>query len=227
MTGNEVVWVVVPAYNEETVLLTVLTDLLSVCPQVVVVDDGSTDDTASVAVSAGATVVRHPINLGQGAALQTGIDYALSRQADYIVTFDADGQHDPGDIAALLDTVRRPDVDVALGSRFLGHASGMSRGRRLLLKAAALFTVLTTGMRLTDAHNGFRAISAEAARKIYFTQNGMAHASELLNQIKARGMRWMEVPVHIRYTPYSKGKGQTTLDGINIVLDLLAGRLGR
>jgi len=227
MAGNESVWVVVPAYNEAPVLSAVLADLLCVCPRVVVVDDGSADDTACEAVSVGARVVRHPINLGQGAALQTGIDFALSQQADYIVTFDADGQHDPRDIAALLDAVRRPDVDVALGSRFLGHASGMPRGRRLLLKAATLFTALTTGMRLTDAHNGLRAISVEAAKKIHFVQNGMAHASELLSQIRAAKLRWVEVPVNIRYTPYSKGKGQTTLDGINIVLDLLAGRLGR
>jgi glycosyltransferase involved in cell wall biosynthesis len=218
-------WVVIPAFNEEGKIAEVVDGALRVFPSVVVVDDGSVDDTAARARAAGATVVVHPINLGQGAALQTGIDYAVTRGAQWIVTLDADGQHDPQEAREMLAHAQREQLDVALGSRFLGSAVGMTRGRWLLLKAALLFQTLTTRVWLTDVHNGLRVISAPAARRIRLRQNRMAHASEVVSIIRRERLRYREFPVTIHYTDYSKSKGQGALGALNILTDLVLGRL--
>jgi len=193
----------------------------------VVVDDGSADATISEASQAGAAVVAHPFNLGQGAALQTGIDYALAHGAEAIVTFDADGQHSAADIARLVGALETGNAEFALGSRFLNDASDIPASRRLLLKAAIAFTRLTTGLRLTDAHNGLRAMTRRGAEAIRLTQNRMAHASELLSQIAASKLHYVELSVTIRYTDYSMAKGQRAKDSVLILMDLLARALYR
>ena len=119
------------------------------------------------------------------------------------------------------------DAEVALGSRFLGKAVGISKARRMLLRLAVLFTRLTTGLKVTDAHNGLRVFTRTAARKIKITQNRMAHASELLDQIARLKMRYVEVPVTISYTSHSRAKGQTLLGAADIVGDLVLGKLAR
>ena len=220
-------WVVIAAYNEAEVIAATVAEVLRVYPRVVVVDDGSRDATRAAARAAGATVLRHPINLGQGAALQTGITYALSRGARYLVTYDADGQHDIADIPVMLDALRSRGADVVLGSRFLGRTTGMPLRRRMVLKAAVIFTNITAGIRVTDTHNGLRLMTAEAAAALRITQNGMAHASEILEQIGRRRLKYVEVPVHIRYTEYSLRKGQRLSGAIRIVTDLFTGWLTR
>lgn len=214
-------------FNEGAVIHRVAREVLMAFPNLVVVDDGSTDDALEQSARAGATVLRHPINLGQGAALQTGIKYALQRGADYIVTFDADGQHLVKDAVAMLDMLQKENFDVVLGSRFIGTTIGMSFGRRLLLKAAIIYTKITTGLNLTDAHNGLRVFSRTAAMNINIRQNRMAHASEILEQISAKKMRYVEYGNTIRYTDYSKLKGQKPSNAINIIVDLMVGRLGK
>lgn len=214
-------------FNEGAVIHRVAREVLMAFPNLVVVDDGSTDDALEQSARAGATVLRHPINLGQGAALQTGIKYALQRGADYIVTFDADGQHQVKDAVAMLDMLQKENFDVVLGSRFIGTTIGMSYGRRLLLKAAIIYTKITTGLNLTDAHNGLRVFSRTAAMNINIRQNRMAHASEILEQISAKKMRYVEYGNTIRYTDYSKLKGQKPSNAINIIVDLMVGRLGK
>jgi polyprenyl-phospho-N-acetylgalactosaminyl synthase len=221
------VWVVIAAFNEEPVIGTVVHDVVRVYPNVVVVDDGSSDLTTAKASAAGAAAVIHPVNLGQGAALQTGIDFALRKSAQYLVTFDADGQHNVADIAALLTALETRGADYALGSRFLHDASNVPPARRLLLRAAAWFTRLTTGLRLSDSHNGLRAMTRRGAARLHIRQNRMAHASEILRQIADSGLRYVEVPVTISYTRYSMAKGQRLSGSIDIVLDLLANRLHR
>jgi len=221
------VWVVIPAYNEGTVIREVAQSVLRVFPNVVVIDDGSRDQTAAEAATAGATVLKHAVNLGQGAALQTGFTYALKQGADYIVTFDADGQHQIEDALGMLDLMRARGVDVVLGSRFAGTALGISPGRRALLWLATVFTKLTTGLALTDAHNGLRVLSRKAASAIQMTQNGMAHASEILEQIAAHRLRYAEYGNTVVYTDYSRRKGQKALNAVGILLDLLAGRLSK
>lgn len=221
------VWIVIAAYNEDRAIGQVLEELRGWFRNVIVVDDGSRDATSEVARSAGALVITHPVNLGQGAALQTGFDAALLLGADYLATFDADGQHRPEDVHALLGALTRSGADVALGDRFAGTSPGMPRSRRLLLRLARRFTSLTTGVSVSDPHNGLRAVTASAASRLRIRQNGMAHASEIVAEIGRLDLSVVEVPVEVRYTDYSRKKGQEGLDAINILLDLVTGRLNR
>ncbi len=217
-------WFVIAAYNEESVIRSVVTEVRSRYANVIVVDDGSTDGTGSEAIDAGAILVAHAVNLGQGAALQTGIIFALRRHAKYIVTFDADGQHSVKDVDSMLDVLNTVNCDVVLGSRFYGTTENLPRLRWFTLKAAILFTRLSTGLRLTDTHNGLRVMQAEAAKRIQLHQNGMAHASEFLEQIAELNLSYTEVAVTIRYTEYSLKKGQKFSNSLNILMDLLIER---
>ena len=219
--------VAIPALNEAPFISRVVADILDAGFECVVIDDASTDETGAIARRAGASVVRHSITLGQGGALQTGIDWALARGADVIVTFDADGQHRAADIAALLDGLRRQDADFALGSRFLGAAVNMPRLRRFLLRGAIWFTRFETGMNVTDTHNGLRAMTRRGAMALGLRQNGMAHASEILHEIAESNLTWVEVPVTIDYSTQTLAKGQSGLDFVAILVDLLMGRLAR
>jgi glycosyltransferase involved in cell wall biosynthesis len=208
-------------YNEASVVGTVIEGLRKEFPHVVCVDDGSSDGSQDVARQAGAVVVQHPVNLGQGAALQTGIEYSLQDpQLDCIVTFDADGQHRVVDALAMADRIRSGEADVVLGSRFLDDRTKLSPLKRLVLRTAAVQSRMSTGMALTDAHNGLRAFSPNVARGINLRQNRMAHASELVHQLAEMNPRWVEHPVEIIYTDYSKSKGQSLLNSVNIVADL-------
>jgi glycosyltransferase involved in cell wall biosynthesis len=225
--ANEDVWVVVPALNEAGMIGRTIRELRAVFPHIVVVDDGSRDGTGKEALAAGADVVRHAINLGQGAALQTGIEYALLHEPAYVGTFDADGQHHVEDLARMLGVSRHHDVDIVLGSRFLGRAEGLPFRRALVLRTAVVLTRLTTGVKLTDAHNGLRMMTGATARQLRIVHDQMAHASELVAQIGRLGLRFEEVPVTITYTRYSLEKGQRLSNGFRIVTDLVAGWLLR
>ena len=221
------VFIVVPAFNEYRTIRGVIDELLSQYPNVVVVDDGSNDGTAESLRDSGALVLRHCANRGQGASLQTGIDFALLRDAEMIVTFDADGQHDVNDIAALLQPLLDGECDVTLGSRFLGQTSNMPLTRKLLLKLGVLFTWFVSRIRATDVHNGLRALTAQAASELSINMDRMAHASEIYDQIRVHGWRYQEVPVTIRYTKYSLAKGQTSWDALRIALQVLLEKLRR
>lgn len=215
-------WIVVPAFNEAASIASVVASLRRAgYAQVCVVNDGSKDGTAALALAAGASVLDHVTNLGQGAALQTGIDYALAAGARYICTFDADGQHGVESLGELLKALERSGADVALGSRFLTSASAVPPSRRMLLKAALLFTRMHAGVRVTDTHNGLRAFTRKAAASFRIEQPAMAHASEILQKIGAANLRFIEVPVRIDYTEYSRAKGQSGFDSVKILLDLL------
>jgi len=220
-------YVIVPSYNEATVIRETVQGLLPLGVHVVVVDDGSTDGSIERLRDLPVSVLRHPLNLGQGAALQTGIDFAVADGARYLVTFDADGQHDARDVPRLLQRLVDDDLDIVLGSRFLGEDPNMGVGRRLLLKSAVFFTRLTTRVRVTDVHNGLRAFRVEAAGALRLTQNRMAHASELLASIAASRLRYAETAVAVRYTDYSRAKGQRTIGAVDIVHDLVVRRLFR
>ncbi|MEZ6066724.1 MAG: glycosyltransferase family 2 protein [Planctomycetaceae bacterium] len=223
----ESIWIVVPAYHEATRLAGVLQSLCQPGRSVVVVDDGSRDATAAVAAERPVWVVRHPINCGQGRPSRRGSISRSSRGADVIVTFDADGQHDSQEIDRLIAPLLAGETDVVLGSRFLGQTIGMPLARRLMLRAAVLFTRLTARIRVTDAHNGFRAFSRDAAERIRIDQPRMAHASEILSEIGRLGLRYREVPVTVRYTDDSLRKGQSTWDALRITGQLLLGRIAR
>ncbi len=214
-------WVVIPAYQEATVLGRVVEGVRGLGPRVVVVDDGSADETAQEALLAGATVLRHAVNLGQGAALQTGIDYALAHGAEFLFTFDADGQHPADSLTVLADIQEKTGADVVLGSRALGTAEGIPKARRLLLRAALSFTWMHARLRVTDTHNGLRMFTREAALRIRISQARMAHASEILSQIRQFSMRFEEAPVTVHYTEYSLAKGQKMRDAVRVLTDIL------
>lgn len=216
---------VVAAYNEQERIVDAIKDAAASVDAVVVVDDCSRDKTGERARSAGAYVLTHVINRGQGAALQTGMDFALQKlRADIIVHFDGDGQMQGSDIPAMIAPIKNGEVDVTLGSRFLGTAENIPLMRRLMLKAAILFTALTASLWLTDTHNGFRALSAKAAGAIRLRQDRMAHASEILDQIGAKKLRYREIPVNIRYTADSLAKGQKTGAMFRVGADVVKGK---
>ena len=219
--------VVIAAYNEGPSIGNVVRELLASHPNVVVVDDGSDDDTAERAREAGASVLIHFVNRGQGAALQTGITYALAQGASYIVTFDADGQHDVADLPALLAPIENGLADICLGSRFLERRERIPPIRRFVLWCAVLFMRVTTHARLSDAHNGLRAFSRRAALTLDLKLDRMAHASEIVDQIVASNLRYVEVPVRVRYTDYSMRKGQRSSAAFRVAFDYLMGRLIR
>jgi glycosyltransferase involved in cell wall biosynthesis len=222
------VCVVVPAFNEGTALAGVLAALACLPYRVIVVDDGSADDTSTQASRFDLCLLRHIWNLGQGAALATGIAYALRLpETRYVVTFDADGQHTAADVSRMIAALEAEELDVVLGTRFGVEASprGIPFVRRLTLRLGTAFTRLTTGLHLTDTHNGMRAFTALAAGRITITQNRMAHASEILSRIAELGLKYREVPVTVRYTGYSTAKGQKSLDAVTILWDIATSRM--
>lgn len=221
------VWVVIAAYNEEQVIAETVANVLDHIGNVVVVDDYSKDDTSQMAFDAGAYVLRHPINLGQGGALQTGIEYALKNNADYIVTFDADGQHCAAEILPMLSALQQSKSDIALGSRFLGKTLNLPWQRRLVLKMAIIFTRVTGGIKLTDVHNGFRIMSRKFCESFEFRQNRMAHASEILNYLSDRNVKFIEFPVTITYTEYSMRKGQRSSNALRVLMELFMGHISK
>ncbi len=215
------VWVVVPLFNEAKVIADVVRGLRTVFDQVVCVDDGSADDSAEQARGAGAVVLRHALNLGQGAALQTGISFALSDPGTRcVVTFDADGQHQVAEAAAMARRVLDGDADAVFGSRFLDSRSRPGLLKRFVLKGAVVHSNLTSGLHLTDAHNGLRALGRSVCEQVQITQNRMAHASQLVDQVGRSGCTVVEHPVHILYTDYSRSKGQSLLNSVNILAEL-------
>jgi polyprenyl-phospho-N-acetylgalactosaminyl synthase len=223
-------YIIIPAYNESKVLDQVLLELTKYNYQIILVDDGSSDDTYEIAAKYPIHLLHHVCNLGQGAALQTGITYALNQpDANIIVTFDADGQHHPEQINDIIEPIRNRKYDVVLGSRFINkyNAENMPASKSFILKLAVNFTKLTTHLAVTDTHNGLRAFSRVGAGKIKITQNGMSHASQILKQIQQNKMKYCEVAVTITYTDYSKGKGQSILNLINILWESFFGGINK
>lgn len=215
-------WVVIPLYNEGQLITEVINGLKPYFGQILCVDDGSSDDSAEQAKKAGAQVAVHPINLGQGAALQTGFDIALlDPEMSEIVTFDADGQHSPSDAASMVEYLKSQSLDVVIGSRFLDSRTRVSFVKRFILKGAAAVSRLTSGLKLTDAHNGLRVLNRSTISRLHISQNRMAHATEIIELLGGMNVTWAEYPTHIVYTDYSKSKGQSLLNAINIFIELI------
>lgn len=220
------VWVVVPAYNEATTIGHVVGELRAAFRNVLVIDDGSGDETRAIARAAGATVIRHPLNVGQGAALETGLEYVRRRPGNsWAVTFDADGQHRVQDAVAMLGRARSEGLDVVLASRFGGAQVAMPALRRAVLWAGVRFTRLRTRLEVTDTNNGLRVLGPRAVRLIRLKQPRMAHASELEAAVGRLRLRYAEMPATVLYTDYSRAKGQSSGNAVNILLDLAAARL--
>jgi polyprenyl-phospho-N-acetylgalactosaminyl synthase len=224
------VWIVVPAFNEAAVIGEVIADLRSVFDHVVCVDDGSTDGTGEIAARAGAHLVRHPINVGQGAAIQTGVEYARRQPgARMFATFDADGQHRVKDVAAMVERLAADDVDIVIGTRFArSDASQPPFVKRIVLRTAARLSRRGRRLGLTDTNNGLRVFNKTVADGLDITMSGMSHANEFVMLIAENKWRVVEEPVEVLYTEYSKSKGQPLLNGVNIIFDgFLRGRMPR
>lgn len=224
------VMAVIPAWNEASRIREAILGIKTMVDEVVVVDDGSLDETVTEATAAGAIVLQHALNRGQGAALKTGTIAALSRGAELIVHVDADGQHDPAMIPLLTTPIREGRADVTFGSRFLGmDPTGMPVVRRLYFIAARLFNTFALGIprSVTDPQNGARAFSRMAAERINFHQDGFAHCSEILRMVTHSDLRWMEVPVHVRYTSAHLRKGVKFTDAFRIVWHLIVRGVGK
>ena len=226
MSDKKTIFVVIPCYNEAGIIRETIAAIIEKGYSIIVVDDHSTDNTREQLKEIPLIYIRHRLNLGQGAALQTGISVALKRGAEYLVTFDADGQHDVNDIDGMLQKLKEDQLEIVLGSRFLpGSGGNISAGRKLLLKAACYLNYLFTGILLTDAHNGLRVMNRHAAESIHLKENRMAHATEILKEIKKHDLKFGEFPVHIHYTGYSKKKGQSLLNSIRIFFDLVLNKI--
>lgn len=225
---NDDVWVIVPCYNEGTVVRGVIQRVREHFPNVVAVDDGSRDNSAVEIAATGARLVQHPLNLGAGAAYQTGIDFALrDPDAQIFVTFDADGQHQVEDVVAMVHRIREADIEVLIGSRFLGSVDGMSTSRRALLRAAVFFERATSGISLTDAHQGLRVFRRSFAQILDLKAHDMRWASEFLTRMAEHQTNFAEFPVHIVYTDYSRSKGQKSINSVNIGMDVLINKVLR
>lgn len=222
------VWIVIPAFNEGKKIFSVIEGLKNNgYSNIVVVDDFSSDNTVEVSIDTGVKVLKHKSNLGQGAALRSGINFSLKDGADIIVTFDSDGQHQPEDISRLIKPIIEDGYDIALGSRFLNKSSNVGFIRKLFLKGGALIFRIMYGVKLTDSHNGLRAFSKSAAKDIKITQNRMEHASEIIEEIGKLGLKYVEVPVTIIYSDYSVSKGQSTWNAFNILFKMIKKKVGR
>ncbi len=226
-------FIVIAAYNEEKSIGSVVERLIKEgYENVVAVNDGSSDGTLRVLEQCAEKhpflrVLSHLINRGQGAALKTGIDHALEQGADIIVTFDADGQHNPKEISQLIAPIKNREVEAVLGSRFLGKKSNIPLFKRAVLKGGILFTWVFSGKKLTDTHNGFRALSRKAAEQIQIRQDRMEHASEIIDEICRKKIPFKEVPVTIIYSDYARQKGQSGLNSVKIAAKLILRRMMR
>ena len=214
---------IVPIYNEATVIEDCIADLRTIFSNILVIDDGSTDDSASKAKKSGAQVIRHALNVGQGLAISTGFKWVQGQNKfKNIVTFDGDGQHIAHDALRLVEELENSSLDIVFGSRFLGYEkSNTPAMKRIILKIVTKITNILTGIKLSDAHNGLRALTVEASKVVELTQAGMAHASQMISLTRQANLKYHEIPVNVLYTSYSREKGQTILNSVNIVADLI------
>lgn len=212
---------VVPGYNEAKRIGSVVRDLFNHVDLVIVVDDGSKDNTAQIAREAGAVVLQHRINRGQGASLQTGHEYTLQIGADYVLDFDGDGQFDVLDIQPAMEKIKECKADVLFGSRFLEESSNMPLSKRYLIHPLGkIFNKIFFRVKLSDVHNGFRILNKKALEKIKITQDRMAHATEIPAQVFQSDLKWVEFPVKVLYREY----GQSGRGAIQIIKDLIFGK---
>jgi glycosyltransferase involved in cell wall biosynthesis len=221
-------YIIIPVYNEAKIIGSVLNEVLKKFSNVVCVNDGSVDNSGREIEKTRAILIEHSINLGAGAATQTGIDYALmDLKAKYFITIDADGQHEIEDALRMLERLKEKDLDIVFGSRFLGQVQNISKIKSQFLKLAALFSKKTSGVYLTDPHIGIRVFNRKFAENLKITMPDFAHASELVERVAEGNYKYDEEPVTVTYSHYSKSKGQPMLNAINITVDLMLDKISK
>lgn len=221
------IFVILPAYNEAEVISQVITKAKKALSQLegyethfVVIDDGSTDNTSKEAGTSGVVVLRHVLNRGLGGALGTGLAYAKENGADILVTIDSDGQHDPKDIIKALKPLEKDEADVVIGSRLLGQ-KGMPWDRIIISWAGSLITFFLFGLWTSDSQSGFRIFNKKAIESIEIRTQGMEVSSELFGEIEKHYLRFVEVPIRVIYTDYSRRKGQPNINSFQVLLKLV------
>ena len=228
MAPNTEIFVIIPCYNEAAVIRNTVIEVLRHGYNVVIIDDSSKDNSKNELKGLPVYYLRHRVNLGQGAALQTGIDFALKKGAKYFVTFDADGQHDSDDIPGMIALLEKEKADIVFGSRFLpGSKTNVSRSRSFALNLGRYINYFTSGIMLSDSFNGMRIFSKQAAEKIKLTENRMSHPAQLLMLTAASKLKYTEYPVAVHYSDYSKNKGLKNKDGIKIIIEILLYKIFR
>lgn len=221
MIKNKII-VVIPAYNEEKTIVEVINKVRPLVDEIVIVDDGSSDQTVQLAEQQGVTVLRHLINRGQGAALQTGNQYALKKGGEIIVHFDADGQFLAEEIKDIVQPLEQGEAEVVFGSRFLEKKSKIPWFKKqIIIPLAHLANKLIIGFSLTDPQSGFRALSRKATEMIQIENDGMAHCSEILYKVFKNNFKIKEVPITVIYHDF----GQRFGGGIKIIKDLFLAKL--
>jgi len=216
------IFVIVPCYNESCIISTTITALLQQGYKVIVVDDGSNNNCREHFSTKPVYYLHHVINLGQGAAIQTGIDFALQKGATYLVTFDADGQHDVKDIRRMIDKLEEEKLEFVFGSRFLeGAQTNVDKTRRALLQFSRFTNFFISGVLLSDSNNGLRVFTSAAARQIRIKENRRTHSSDIIYQVVMKKIKFGEVPVNVRYSKYSRKKGIQNVEGISIFINML------
>ncbi|MCE5330373.1 glycosyltransferase family 2 protein [bacterium] len=212
------IYIVIPAYNEARMIARVIRDLFNYgYNNIVIVDDGSSDKTSEIVKKHSVDLVKHPVNMGPGAAIKTGIDYALIKNADIIVTFDADGQHLAKDISNLVKPIIDGEAEITLGNRFLNKMSNVPSFKKIILKLGAVLMYLMYGIISSDTHNGLKALSKTAALKIEIKSTGWEYCSEIVEEIKLKKIKYKEIPVTVKYSNYSIKKGQKIYNSFYIV----------
>ncbi|PKL68747.1 MAG: glycosyltransferase family 2 protein [Methanobacteriales archaeon HGW-Methanobacteriales-1] len=221
---NKELFVVVPAYNEEKTVAKVVTELCEMGYMVVVVDDGSHDKTYSIVKDLQEkypkqiSIYSHTINRGLGAALKTGLEASLRKGAKYMVTFDADCQHDPYDIDNVCEPLKLDEADVVLGDR---NFDDMPLSKKISNQIMNFITLLFYGVKVKDSQSGLRAFNSKTTQLLELQSRGYGVSSEIVREIKKNHLRLKEVPIKTIYTPYSISKGTNATIGIKILFKMI------
>ena len=218
------IYLIVPFYNEGNILIKVIKELQKYFTNIICIDDGS-DKKFKIKKKLGIHLIQHPINLGQGAALQTGITFALEKKAKIIVTYDADGQHSCKDVLGMIKLLKKNKLDIVQGSRFLKKNSKIPFVRKLILKIAIIISNFFDNTEFTDTHNGLRVFNEKFERKIKIKNSRMSHPHDINKLISKHKFKTMEYPTKIKYTKYSLSKGQKNINSINILFDILVSQI--
>lgn len=227
---KEKVALVVPAYNEGRVIHDVIAHAISVFKKspydidIILINDGSKDNTSAEARRAGAIVIDHILNSGAGGATATGLSYVNQKGYEIAATMDADGQHAPEDVIKGIDEIQKQGADLLIGSRLI-NAEGMSKVKQLGNKGLSMITYLLFGINTTDSQSGLRIFSRKTLESLRWKTAGFEFCSEMIWRAKQLGLTIGEYPIQAIYTDYSRSKGQNNWNAVNILKSLLKRRL--
>ena len=211
---------VIPAYNEEISIGSVVLKAKNYVDSIIVIDDGSDDLTSEIARLAGATVIKHEKNGGYGAAIKSCFKYAKESDANILVIFDSDGQHDPSEIPHLVKKINEEDVDIVIGSRLLNGNDGIPTYRKFGMKVLNTVTNAASGLNISDTQSGYRAYSRDAIDKLVINGSGMSAASEILIQARKNNLKTEEVPIICKYDVDNPSTHNPVSHGIDVLVGI-------